>query len=246
MENETRVEGTNDAGRDRSIGHYVANIKETCTSIFEGMAVTFSYLFRPPITTQYPDRMPVSVQDTLPDRYRGHLYVHLDTCISCLLCEKACPIECIKIEDVRIEKIMITASDGKPTPKVKEPTRFDINLYKCMYCGLCVDPCPTGAIRMTKEFEGATENIQNLHIRFVSEERRVMAVRLGEEQERKAAEKKKAHAPEGGAAAAKPAAAASATAAAAPASSAAPAATATAPPPAQAAPEGGNGGGAPA
>lgn len=185
---------------------YVENIKETCSTLFEGMSVTFSYLFRPPITTQYPDRMPTSVQDTLPDRYRGHLYVHLDTCISCLLCEKACPIECIKIEDVRIEKIMITQADGKPTPKVKEPTRFDINLYKCMYCGLCVDPCPTGAIRMTKEFEGTTENIQNLHFRFVTADRKAMAVRLGEEQERKAAEKKKAHAAEAAPAAAKPAA----------------------------------------
>ncbi|MFN0151960.1 MAG: NuoI/complex I 23 kDa subunit family protein [bacterium] len=203
---------------------YVGNIRETCSTLFEGMAVTFSYLFRPPITTQYPDRMPTSVQDTLPDRYRGHLYVHLDTCISCLLCEKACPIECIKIEDVRIEKIMITAADGKPTPKVKEPTLFNINMYKCMYCGLCVDPCPTGAIRMTKEFEGTTENIQNLHFRFVTPDRKTMAVRLGEEQERKAAEKKAAHAAPAAAAPAAPAA----TATAAP----APAATATEAPPA--------------
>jgi len=224
---------------------YLDNIKETCTSIFEGMAVTFSYLFRPPITTQYPDRMPVSVQDTLPDRYRGHLYVHMDTCISCLLCEKACPIECIKIEDVRIEKIMITAADGKPTPKVKEPTLFNINMYKCMYCGLCVDPCPTGAIRMTKEFEGSTENIQNLHFRFITPERRAMAIRLGEEQERKAAEKKKAHAAEAPAAKVVPTQTVADAKAAPPVEASAAAAPAATPPvPRAAAPSGENGGSA--
>ena len=176
------------------VGEYIDNIKETCSTLFDGLAVTMSYMFHAPITFQYPDRMPQPLQDLLPARYRGHLYVDLDQCISCLLCEKACPIECIKIEDVRIEKIMITDVDGRPTPKVKEPTLFDINMYKCMYCGLCVDPCPTGAIRFTKEFEGATANIQNLHFRFVTPGRRGMALALGAEAAKKAAEKKSAHA----------------------------------------------------
>jgi NADH-quinone oxidoreductase subunit I/NAD(P)H-quinone oxidoreductase subunit I len=189
------------------IGAYIGNIKEACSTIIDGFAVTMSYMFHPPVTFQYPDRTPRPLQDMLPARYRGHLFVDLDICISCLLCEKACPIECIKIQDVRIEKLMITDVDGKATPKVKEPTLFDINMYKCMYCGLCVDPCPTGAIRFTKEFEGATKNIQSLHFRFVSPGRREMAVALGAEQERKAAEKKAAHAKEAApAAAAAPAA----------------------------------------
>ncbi len=194
------------------VGSYVGNIKETCSTMFEGLAVTFSYLFRAPVTFQYPDRTPTALQDRLPDRYRGHLYVDLDTCISCLLCEKACPIQCIKIEDVRIEKLMIQAADGKPTPKVKEPTLFDINMYKCMYCGLCTDPCPTGAIHFTKEFEGATENIQHLHFRFVTSGRREMAVALGEVAARKTAEKKAAHAAPAAAAAAPAAPAPAATA----------------------------------
>ncbi len=177
-----------------AVSEYIDNIKGTCSTLFDGLAVTLSYMFHAPVTFQYPDRMPQPLQDTLPARYRGHLYVDLDQCISCLLCEKACPIECIKIEDVRIEKIMITDVDGRPTPKVKEPTLFNINMYKCMYCGLCTDPCPTGAIRFTKEFEGATTNIQQLHFRFVTQGRREMAVALGAEQERKAAEKKAAHA----------------------------------------------------
>ncbi len=27
-------------------------------------------------------------------------------------------------------------------------SRFDIDIAKCMYCGLCSEPCPTGAIHL--------------------------------------------------------------------------------------------------
>jgi len=186
------------------------------------MAVTFSYLFRAPITTQYPDRTPKPILDMIPDRYRGFLWVDLDICISCLLCERACPIDCIHIEDVKIDRLLVnSALDGKATPMIKDPTRFDINMYKCMYCGLCVEPCPTGAIKFTKEFEGSTSNLADLHLRFVAPERRETVLAANAEYERKEAAKKAAKA-----------AAAAAAAKAAPAAAAKPAPAATEPAPA--------------
>jgi NADH-quinone oxidoreductase subunit I/NAD(P)H-quinone oxidoreductase subunit I len=47
--------------------------------------------------------------------------------------------------------------------------RFDIDIAKCMYCGLCSEPCPTGAIHHTSEFEGADYSLESMLRRFVKE-----------------------------------------------------------------------------
>jgi formate hydrogenlyase subunit 6/NADH:ubiquinone oxidoreductase subunit I len=137
---------------------YFRNIMDTATSVFEGMSITFSHLFRKPSTIQYPDKIPQRLAETLPDRFRGFLKVDMEICTACLACMTDCPIDCIKIVTKKDEAL-----------KERVLTQFDIDEAKCMYCGLCTEPCPTGAIHFTKEFEGATENIEDLIFRFVPE-----------------------------------------------------------------------------
>ena len=137
---------------------YVLNIKDTVSTIFEGMAVTASHLMRKPYTVQYPDRMPVRVQDTLPFRYRGILEVDLEICTGCLACERACPIDCI----------VIVAEKDQQT-RALLLSQFDIDIAKCMYCGLCSEACPTGSIHHTTEFEGADYSLESLIRRFVKD-----------------------------------------------------------------------------
>jgi len=137
---------------------YLGGIADVCKTILDGMAVTFSHFVRKPSTVQYPDRMPMRVQDTLPFRYRGILEVDLEICTGCLACERACPIDCIVI-DVTKDK----ATKGMVM------TRFDIDMAKCMYCGLCSEPCPTGAIHHTPEFEGSDFSLESLIRRFVKD-----------------------------------------------------------------------------
>ena len=149
---------------------YVGNIWSSAATLFDGLAVTFSHILRRPSTVEYPDRMAVRVQDTLPPRYRGILEVDLEICTACLACERACPIDCIII-DAKKDK----AVGGFVM------TRFDIDLAKCMYCGLCSEPCPTGAIHHTTEFEGADYSLESMIRRFVKDPAIAYKPKKGEE-----------------------------------------------------------------
>ena len=53
--------------------------------------------------------------------------------------------------------------------KQRSFSQFDIDICKCMYCGLCAEACPTGSIRHSQEFEGAVQNPAGLVRRFVTE-----------------------------------------------------------------------------
>lgn len=149
---------------------YFTNIRETVATIFEGMAITASHFVRKPFTIQYPDRIDIPIQDQLPFRYRGILDVDLEICTGCLACERACPIDCIVIE-------------AKKNKQTKEMVieRFDIDIAKCMYCGLCSEPCPTGSIHHTPEFEGSDYSLESLIRRYVKTP--VLAYKVSKEPE---------------------------------------------------------------
>jgi NAD(P)H-quinone oxidoreductase subunit I len=140
---------------------HARTIAHTASTIFEGLAVTFSHLLRAPVTVQYPDKLDAPLSQTLPSRYRGLLEVQMDICTGCKWCERACPIECIAIDLAK-----------NPESKKIEMTRFDIDMGKCMYCGLCVEACvaeSTSALRHTREFEAAGPTLDALVFRFVPE-----------------------------------------------------------------------------
>ena len=60
-----------------NVASYIKDIQDTVASTFEGMSITFSHLVRRPMTIQYPDKIPVPIQETLPLRYRGILEVDM-------------------------------------------------------------------------------------------------------------------------------------------------------------------------
>ncbi len=140
---------------------YFKNIFIAIWTILVGLKLTFKHLFVRAVTIQYPD-----VKLKLPERARNRLYVNIDDCIGCKQCEMACPVDCITIETVKAlpnEDLGVTSTGNKKRLWV---TKFDIDISKCCYCGLCVYPCPTECIYMTDVYEFSEYKRHNLIYHF--------------------------------------------------------------------------------
>jgi len=110
--------------------------------IARGLTVTFGKIFRKPITRQYPEE-PLEKNEVT--RGQPRLVVKDDgniACVSCGMCEAACPAYAITI-------------DGGETDRAieREPVRFDIDMLRCILCGFCEEACPKDAIYMSDELE---------------------------------------------------------------------------------------------
>ena len=132
-------------------------------TVLIGMKITFLHMFTPAVTIQYPD-----VKLKLPERARNRLYVNMDDCIGCFQCDMACPVDCFNIETIKAlptDDLGVTSTGQKKKLWV---TKFDIDIAKCCYCGLCVYPCPTECIKMTDVYEFAEFNRDNLVYNYIT------------------------------------------------------------------------------
>jgi len=110
--------------------------------IARGLSITFRKLFEKKITRQYPEE---PLPKTEVTRGQPRLVVKEDgniACVSCGMCEIACPAYAITI-------------DGGETDRSieREPVRFDIDMLRCIVCGFCEEACPKDAIYMSDELE---------------------------------------------------------------------------------------------
>jgi NADH-quinone oxidoreductase chain I len=145
------------------MSRYFRNIWEGIVTVLIGMKVTWRHLFTRAVTIQYPD-----VKLTLPERARNRLYVNMDDCIGCDQCAMACPVDCITIETVKSTPDVDLGLTSVGTKKRLYVSRFDIDIAKCCYCGLCVYPCPTECIKMTDVYEFSEYDRGNLLYRFAT------------------------------------------------------------------------------
>jgi NADH-quinone oxidoreductase chain I len=144
-----------------AIGTYFYNIFHSLYTVVVGMKITIKHLFTRSATVQYP-----TVKMKIPERARNRLFVNIDDCIGCDQCSIACPVDCITIETIKSTPDVDLGLTSKNTKKRLYVPRFDIDIAKCCYCGLCVWPCPTECIVMTEVYEFSEYDRQNLIYSF--------------------------------------------------------------------------------
>jgi hydrogenase-4 component H len=83
------------------------------------------------------------------DGFRGRVVVDAEKCVGCGGCANVCTPRCIIVSD--------------PSQEVRTLEFF---LERCTYCTRCAEVCPEKAITVTKEFETATNDVQDLHMKI--------------------------------------------------------------------------------
>ena len=117
----------------------------------EGLAVTLKTALRKPVTEQYPDP---DKRHQVAERYMGFPALLWDYgvpepyCTGCMVCVRACPTQCMSAQMTDNPK---HADDLSRRRKIIEA--FEINLGRCILCGICVDVCNFDAIEMSHEHE---------------------------------------------------------------------------------------------
>ncbi|MAU55996.1 MAG: hypothetical protein CL899_03515 [Dehalococcoidia bacterium] len=159
--------------------------------LLKGLFITLKNLIGPVFTIQYPSKRiglfkalnyhkqsPISFMRNQPKefmkallgqhevaeyptqapRFRGQDFNWFeDRCTGCASCAKYCPLGIIKIETK-------SGSRDEQEGTSYDIDVFDIDIGRCMFCGLCVEACPFDALHMGSGFERAHEKREGLVI----------------------------------------------------------------------------------
>lgn len=126
--------------------NYIIEIPRAFVSLLKGMLVTIKYLINPwsVVTQQYPEN-----RKTLKmfERYRSQLTMPHDEkgfhkCTACKICETNCPNASITVAQT---KNVVTSKN--------ELQYFQWRMDSCIFCNICVQVCPFGALSMGSNFE---------------------------------------------------------------------------------------------
>jgi NADH-quinone oxidoreductase subunit I len=126
-------------------------IHNPVVGFIKGLMVTIRSTLRHPVTAEYPA---VEKRLALSNRYMGFPALTWDYdveepyCTGCMVCIRECPTQCMSAQMKDNPKHEKGLSRRR---KIIES--FEINLGRCILCGICVDVCNLDAIEMSHEYE---------------------------------------------------------------------------------------------
>src|SRR5207248_1321238 len=74
----------------------------------------------------------------------------------CELCAWACPADAIYVEGGD------NTAEARYSPGERYATVYQINYARCIFCGLCIEACPTRSLTMSNEYELARDSRRDL------------------------------------------------------------------------------------
>src|SRR3712207_9085077 len=114
---------------------------------------------RPPSSTLFP--YTTLSESATNARYPGrHLPTRppdgVEKCAGYDLCAWACPADAIYVEGGD------NTEDERYSPGERYGRVYQINYLHCIFCGLCIEACPTRSLTMSNDFELADDNRADL------------------------------------------------------------------------------------
>ncbi len=146
--------GRKNSVAERSVVRYKLPFKQRIylIAIFKGMMITARHFFR---NLFHPSGMPTILypekRRAYSTRFRGLQILTVKEngdirCTACMFWPTACPATCIHI----------TAGEHPSKAVEKYPVEFNIDMLRCVFCGMCEEACPVDAIRMGPNYELAS------------------------------------------------------------------------------------------
>ena len=141
------VDKVDKVNKESLLGLIVGTIVTTA----EGMWVTLKNAMRPPITEEYPEKrwQPLErfrgVPALLTDPKTGKL-----KCTACGVCARMCPLGIIEVK----------SHLGEDKKRVLD--EYNLDYSRCMVCNLCVEACAFDSLAMSKKYEHATGDVDEL------------------------------------------------------------------------------------